>query len=181
MIMDGSRFSTMEESKKTNTTYSSCQDNRPKLGRVRIGRSSWVLLLSLCWSMGWGPLQVTAEETSTAEEAEESTPIKQFQLELGRIQLKEFRPTRNETIKLRFGLTLSFRPEVTEADYKLLQSWKHRLRDQVLTAVRTAHTKDFHERDLSRLRQIIRFRLEQVLKARVVDSLLLSDYSFSIN
>ena len=128
-----------------------------------------------------GSLPATAQQAADSEEEEAEEAAEQLVIDLGMIRVKEHRPTRNETIKLNFRVHFVMNPEITEADREMLESWKHRLRDQVIVAVRTTRTKDFLESGLTRLRRIILFRVEHMLRARIVDSLLLSDYSFSVD
>jgi hypothetical protein len=66
------------------------------------------------------------------------------------------------------------------ADVQQLEHWKHRLRDQVIIAVRTAQDIDFQEPDLVRLRRIILFRMRRLLKADVVQDILLSEFTFKM-
>ncbi len=121
------------------------------------------------------------EEAPPAESAEEdAAPAVKRLLDLGTIRIKELRPEKNETIKLSFAVHFLLEPTATEEDLATLETWQHRLRDQVIVAVRTAHTNDFREPGLMRLRRIIRFRIEQILKSSMVESLLLSDYSFAL-
>lgn len=139
-------------------------------------------VLAMVLALNVQPTSAWAQEEATPEAPsdEEAAPEVKRLLSLGTIRLKELRPEKNETIKLSFEVHFLLNPEITDEDFEILETWQHRLRDQVIIAVRTAESNDFREPGLMRLRRIIRFRIEQVLEATIVDSLLLSDYSFSM-
>ena len=65
-------------------------------------------------------------------------------------------------------------------DLKELGHWKHRFRDQVITAVRTAQVRDFHEPQLERLRRIILFRVGRMMREAPVEDILFSEFTFSM-
>ena len=59
-------------------------------------------------------------------------------LDLDRFRLRSCRPTDQEIVDLQFGVCLVLSSKVTPADFHELEAWKHRLRDQVIIAVRSA-------------------------------------------
>ncbi len=120
--------------------------------------------------------QEKAPETIT-EEIEKLRPT----LDLGRFQVKDFRPTRNETIKLGFYMHLALKESTSEHTVEQLEYWKHRLRNQVLISFRLAERKDFLEADLHRFRRIVQTRINRVLKAQLVDDVLLTEFTFTTN
>lgn len=99
-------------------------------------------------------------------------------LELGNFKINDLRPTRNETAKLTFSMHLAFSKKLTQQQVEQLESWKHRLRDQVITAVRITYIKDFQEPDLSRLRRNILVRVNRLFKQKLAEEVLLSEYLF---
>ena len=121
------------------------------------------------------------EVVATGEEVADQDEVEQLILDLGTFRVRELRPTRNQTIEIDFSLQVKLSSEVNQRELEKLEACKHRLRDQVITAVRTLHTADFREVELSRMRRVIQFRLEQILRATVVENLLLSDYKFSVD
>ena len=120
-----------------------------------------------------------AGETSPAEdtEATEQETIRPT-LELGQFNIKDLRPIRNETAKLTFTLYLAFSESLDEQQVDQLEHWKHRLRDQVITAVRVTQMKDFQEPDLSSLRRNILIRVNRLLKSKSVEEVFLTEYLF---
>ena len=139
-------------------------------------------LMVVVWSLScnslFGQNQVAGKPDAEQEEQSEE---EQLVLDLGSFHLKELRPTRNETIKVVFSAHLVLKSELTEDDFEILQNYQHRLRDQVIVAVRIAHANDFREPDLQRLRRLIQIRIDQVLRSPVTENLLLSEYQFSID
>ena len=99
-------------------------------------------------------------------------------LDLGHFKINDLRPTRNETAKLTFKLHLAFPKDLSKAQAAQLEHWKHRLRDQVITAIRITPTKDFQQPDLSRLRRKILLRVNRLFQAKLAEEVLLTEYIF---
>lgn len=114
-----------------------------------------------------------ADEESDAEQ-ESVRP----RIDLGKFKINDLRPTRNETAKLTFSLHLAFSKDLNKAQVAELEHWKHRLRDQVITAIRITPTKDFQEPDLSRLRRKILIRVNRLFQANLAEEVLLTEYRF---
>jgi len=119
----------------------------------------------------------TIEDSAAESAAEEEFPLT---LDLGRFIIKELRPTRNETLKITFAIHLKISPAGGKDLVKKLEFWKHRLRDQVIVAVRTAETTDFREPNLHRLRRRMLLRVNRMLKNSIISEILLSEFTFSI-
>lgn len=99
-------------------------------------------------------------------------------IDLGKFKIKDLRPTRNETAKLTFSMHLAFSKELSEKQIELLEGWKHRMRDQVITAIRIAYIKDFQEPDLKRLRRLILIRVNRLFKQHLAEDVLFGEYLF---
>lgn len=102
-------------------------------------------------------------------------------LDLGKFVINDLRPTRNETAKVTFSMHLAFSENLTEKQVRQLESWKHRLRDQVITATRISYLTDFQEPDLSRFRRKILIRVNRMFKAKLADDVLMTEYLFRQN
>ncbi|NOY41417.1 MAG: hypothetical protein GXP26_06225 [Planctomycetes bacterium] len=126
-----------------------------------------------------GAMVAQQEEASKAvvEELEKLRPT----LDLGKFQVKDFRPTRNETIKLEFYMHLALKESTSEHTVEQLEYWKHRLRNQVLIAFRLAERQDFLDADLHRFRRIVQTRINRVLKTPLIDEVLLTEFTFTTN
>ncbi len=99
-------------------------------------------------------------------------------LDLGKFKINDLRPTRNETAKLTFTLHLAVSKKLTAKQVAQLEGWKHRLRDQVITAIRITPTKDFQQPDLSHLRRKILVRVNRLFHAKLAEDVLMTEYLF---
>jgi hypothetical protein len=142
----------------------------------------WIVLAACCGAWLGQPAMAQPNTPSTQETSGEEAEAEQHRLtyDLGRFELREVRPTRNETTKIKFEAYFAMSPDVTQEDLEKLKHWKHRFRDQVIVAVRTAQVKDFHEPQLLRLRRIILFRVGRMMRESVVEDILFSEFTFSM-
>ncbi len=141
-----------------------------------------LVLTACCGAWLCQPAQAQQNKQSTQETPSEDVEAEQVRLtyDLGRFEIREVRPTRNETTKIDFEAYFAMSPEVSKQDFEKLKHWKHRFRDQVIIAVRTAQTKDFHEPQLLRLRRIILFRVGRMMREALVEDVLFSEFTFSM-
>lgn len=141
------------------------------LGGMILSVAWWVAGLSAHAQNGAAAAQAASQEDSKDKP-------RQLTFELGKFEIREIRPTRNETTNVNFTAFFEMDPSVSTKDVQQLAHWKHRLRDQVIIAVRTAEEIDFQEPDLVRLRRIILFRVRRLLNADVVQDILLTEFTF---
>ncbi len=127
----------------------------------------------------------TAQESSTNEQPKDSVQenaadtVALPKLDLGTLEIKNLEPTRNQTTKVNFGMHLTFPPDTDPATIKALSHWQHRIRDQVIVAIRIAELGDYIDPKLSRLRKHILYRINRLLKETPADDVLLADFTFS--
>ena len=161
--------------------------------RFSILAVSDLLVLILLGSLSWGtqsmamaapePANSSPKETAStakndlSETSPEAEPVPRH-FDLGIFQIAQFRPTRNETIEMQFALHLVLPDEVDETVEKGLKSWKHRLREQVITAVRLTESRDFSEPELLLLRRVIRLRINRILPTFKIAGLYMTHYVF---
>ncbi len=100
-------------------------------------------------------------------------------LDLGEFDLKNFRPTHNEMANIRFMLQLALAPGTSEATMAQMAEWRHRLRDQAITAVRMADFKDLAEPKLTRVQKLIMQRLKRMPLPAPVVGVYLTDFAVS--
>ncbi len=137
-----------------------------------------VVILTIIQSPNLTHAQPPGEAASAdAEPVAEEESVRPS-LDLGKFKINDLRPTRNETAKLTFTLHLAFSKDLTEAQITQLERWKHRLRDQVITAIRITPTKDFQEPDLNHLRRKILNRVNRLFQANLAKEVLLTEYLF---
>ena len=118
-------------------------------------------------------------ETNTEEEEAEEEKARPT-IDLGAFRMRENRPAANETAKVTFSLHLALPADTPEPIVEGLAKWKHRLRDQVIVALRKTETKDFLEPDLRVLRRNITIRVNRLLDTRLVDEVMFTEYAFSL-
>ncbi len=136
----------------------------------------------IVWGLpaGWA---VSAEgepapaDTSTQQSATEDLVHRIH--ELGYFHLRQLRPTRDETINVKFELHLLMPEDASGLELEnRLNRWTQRLRDQVITAVRNAEVKDFTEPGLRRLQKMILLRINRLLKFARIEKIYLTQYEF---
>jgi flagellar basal body-associated protein FliL len=150
------------------------QNNHRKTPKIRP-----LLLLTACCSAWLGSPALAQQAEQPTKPAAAAQP-QRFTYDLGRFELREIRPTRNETTKIIFQAYFVMSPNVSEQDMEKLAHWKHRFRDQVIVAVRTAQTKDFQEPQLKKIRRIILFRVGRMMRESAVEDILFTEFTFSM-
>ena len=128
--------------------------------------------------------QLAEENTPTSEEEnieEKNLEIDAVRpsLELGRFDLRELRFRSNVTAKILFSLHLALPHEAEDKTLEKLKRWQHRLRDQVIIALRKTEIKDLLEPDLSILRRNIMLRINRLLKVSLVEEVLITEFAFT--
>jgi flagellar basal body-associated protein FliL len=124
--------------------------------------------------------QANDPDAAVSEEVVEAKKIRPI-IDLGDFHVKDLRPSRNETLEVTFAMKIAFSPSVNKATVEALEKWKHRLRDQVIVAIRTAARTDFLEPGLNRFRRIVHLRVQRLLDARIVSDVLLTEFIFATN
>lgn len=148
--------------------------------KLRVTASALAVVLSLMQGVGIHAQEVADEPIAAEQEAAESEP-EQHIVALGDFNIKDLRPTRNETAKLQFTMHLALDPSVNEQTAGQLEHWVHRLRNQVIIAIRASDINDFLDADLDRFRSSIRRRANRAMKARLIADVLLTEFTFSID
>lgn len=143
----------------------------------------WLVMLLIVSLVQTNALQAqdVAGEGDIDPDAEVEEEVKPYVFSLGDFDIKDLRPTRDQTAKLKFTLYLSFDKSLTESQIEQLESWKHRLRDQVITSVRITEIKYFQERDLKMLSRKILIRVNRLFEAKLVEKVLFAEYMFRMH
>lgn len=108
---------------------------------------------------------------------EPPAPARTDVLNLDKFRIRGCRTTDKEVIDLQFGIWLVLSTKTTEAGFHELESWKHRLRDQVIIAARGAAPADFADPELRRLQRMILFRVKRLPIGPHVIGVYLTDFS----
>jgi hypothetical protein len=78
-----------------------------------------------------------------------------------------------------FQIHLAFPKDTPSATIAALEHMQHRLREQVIVAVRTAELADLLDPQLHRFRKRILFRANRLLKEVQASDVLLANFTFS--
>ena len=97
--------------------------------------------------------------------------------ELGEIYLRNFRPTHNETANIRFTVHVVFAPGTSDGVIAQVEHWKRRLRDQAITATRSADPRDLAEPGLHRLQRIMLLRIQRLPLPQAATEIYLTDFA----
>ena len=81
---------------------------------------------------------------------------------LGEFNLRNFRPTHNEIASLKFAVHVVLPPGTTDETMREFEHWKRRLRDQAITAIRSASPDDLADPKLHRVHRLLYLRLKRV-------------------
>jgi hypothetical protein len=128
---------------------------------------------------------VKAAEHGGEAKGEGAADVKPFDpklprpFDLGEFDLKNFRPTHNEIANIRFSLQLVFPVGTTNETIEKLGGWRHRLRDQAITAVRTAEAKDLAEPTLTKVQKLILLRIKRMPLPEAPVGVYLTDFAVS--
>ncbi len=119
----------------------------------------------------------SAADTATQEQEQaESLPIKTVLI--GQFFMRDLRVTEDAKVRLSFTLHAKIDPEHARVAERLVESHKHRLRNEVITAVRTCEQNEFQEPDLTRFRCRIQARLRRAMPQLPIEQLLVGEYEY---
>jgi len=125
-----------------------------------------------------GAEDAATSQTSSPESATDAEELPRT-IDLGDFRIRDLRPTSGETASLRFKMHLKLSSLSNQDHLSQLQQWQHRLRNQVIIAVRMADTKDFAQPGLGRLRRLILLRTNRMLRSQLVEEVYLTEFTFS--
>ncbi|QDT70533.1 hypothetical protein MalM25_34810 [Planctomycetes bacterium MalM25] len=116
------------------------------------------------------------DEKSDPEGEAGPPPIKT--VSLGRFFVRDLRATEDAKVRLSFTLHAKIDPEHTRVAMKYVESHKHRLSNEVLTAIRTCEQNEFQEPGLKRFRRRIHARLRRAMPELPIEHLLVGEYEY---
>jgi hypothetical protein len=99
---------------------------------------------------------------------------------VGRFDIRDHRPV--EGVKLRLGFTLYVEAEESKAAAlkSRVKSYEHRLRQEVITVVRTTDPADFQEPELERFRRRLVMRLRRTMPELGIVRVLLGEFEYLV-
>lgn len=131
------------------------------------------LLVVLALSFG---LSATAEAKPKKEVVEE--PPVMAGIELGRFLVRDLRPAEGIKVRLSFVLYAEVEEDLAGRTEKVIKSFRHRVRNEVLVALRMSEQHDFQEPGLETFRRRIFLRLRRVIPQLVFNRLLIGEYEY---
>ncbi len=161
------------------------RDGRP-VTRVRSAATAAVLLaLPFTTMLGCGGSDAAqaAQATSPDGEAEDASDAEASfaAVLLGEFSIRHLRPVENLRVEAEFRLHGTVREENEQRLVGMIAAREHRIRDQVIVAVRSAETFEFDEPELLRLRRRIHFQLSKVIPDGLMRDIYVTDFQCHIN
>jgi hypothetical protein len=104
-------------------------------------------------------------------------PTQPRTFEIGDIYIRNFRPTHNEIANIRFTLHIVFAAGTSDAVITEMEHWKRRLRDQAITAARSADAVDLAEPGLQRVQRLMLLRIKRLPLPQPVIGIYLTDFA----
>jgi hypothetical protein len=152
----------------------------------RLSRGCFRLAMLLAWACLVAPPARAADHGAPASNghggsAAPSDSKLPRTFDLGEFDIRNFRPTHNEIANIKFSLHVVLAPTTSDAELAELENWKRRLRDQAITAVRSADAVDLAEPTLTHVQKIMLLRIKRLplpTKEPVV-GLYLTDFAVS--
>lgn len=140
-----------------------------------------IACLLIATAIGCGE-DTSAMEVLTEEEAQQIEAAANLPqgLELGEFEIREIQAIEGKKSTVTFQLFANIRAADFENATQALESRRHALRDQVITATRVAALEEFDEPDLSKLRRRILSRLRRALPGLVIREILITNFRFSM-
>lgn len=132
------------------------------------------------WLLAGACLAEASEHAAPAEhgaEKETDAARNAGTFNLGKFDIKDFRPTHRKAPHIQFALYLVVDEQATAAARKELADWKERMRDQAIIALRSADPHALAEAKLSRIQRLILFRLQRLPLPAQVTRLYITDFS----
>ncbi len=101
-------------------------------------------------------------------------------VELGEYRIRSYYPVEAQKSTVRFVLHAAVPSERFPQVQQVVDSNRHKLRDQVITATRMAPLTVFDEPELKRFRRLILVRLGRVLPELAIDDVYVSDFQLVV-
>jgi len=117
-------------------------------------------------------------KTRAAKGPEEHTAPDEIEVDLGEFCVTAFQSVSNTTLRIDFHLFGTVKTETQKEFLKLMEENKHRFREQVLVTVRGAEITDLTDAGLGLMKRKVLDRANHTLGKPVLQSVVISDFSF---
>lgn len=121
-------------------------------------------------------MSASASGGGSAPPAEKGPAIKA--VSLGQYLISDLRAVEGAKLRVSFELYLDADDEHSHELRALVSSYKHRIRSEVITAIRTCEQTDFEEPDLARMRSRVIARLKRALPELPIDKLYVGAFQY---
>ena len=111
-----------------------------------------------------------------APAADEGPAVKA--VSLGQYLISDLRAIEGAKLRVSFELYLDADDEHSHELRELVGAYKHRIRSEVITAIRTCEQTDFEEPDLDRMRSRVIARLKRALPELPIDKLYVGAFQY---
>lgn len=130
---------------------------------------------------GGGSAEAQTALSAAEQAAAEAESYLPMGIELGQFELREIHPVEGTRSTLTFTLYASVRERDADRLEELLENRRYKVRDHVMTAVRTAALDELDDPDLATLRRRVKLRLARFLPELTFDDILVTDFNFSLD
>ena len=126
------------------------------------------------------PAEAKQHKASAAKPGDEKEKevADEMEVDLGEYSVTAFQSTSNTTLRIDFRLYGTVKGDNQKEFAKLMEENKHRFREQVLVTVRSANVSDLTDAGLGLMKRKILERANRTLGKPLLQSVVVSDFSF---
>lgn len=139
----------------------------------RLGLFQLTLLVGVAW---YGEARAVTVSKPATDASAEAPRLKGLLID--RFMIRDLRPAEGTKIRLSFSVYAEVAESNAESTRQLLETSKHRIRSEVLVAIRTCEQHEFQEPGLDRLRRRTLLRLRRTVPALKLEGLLIGEFEF---
>lgn len=138
------------------------------------------LLIALTLAALATPTGAVAAQAEGAKEAANEAPAETSAsaVSLGEYSIRDLRTVEGTTLRINFQLYASVDADEAKSAVKEVEEHQHRIRNEVLIAIRLCEQHEFQEPDLDRVRRRILARLNRALPNLPIEKLLVGEFEY---
>jgi hypothetical protein len=132
-----------------------------------------------CAAGGHGHAAPAHGDAGDADEELES-PTGRRGIEIGDFSIRTYRSVSGQKNRVKFTLYVTVKNDGVKDFRKRLEHRTHKVRDQVIVATRLTPVEDYDDPELTKLRRRIQLRLRRMMPELLIEEILVSDFTLSI-
>lgn len=133
------------------------------------------------WCLLPSPAVAAGGHGQAEEQAEEAPPSNRPPTyDLGKFIIKNFRPIEHEQLTIKLVVHVEVAKEDQQQFEALRPKYHHRIRSQVITAIRLLPPQDLDDPELRMLRRLVYLRLRRVLPELPVSQVYVSEFGYLV-